>query len=52
MAKPITDSPVLKGRDATRFRAWAENVQPVSASYMQRFRSDVEFLREHANFEI
>lgn len=52
MAKPIIDTPALYGRDAVRFREMANDVSPVSDTYMQQFSQDVAYLRVHADFSL
>ena len=48
MAKPIKDTPVLKGEDARRFRWHLEHPSPVSKEDKERARKAYELLKKNS----
>lgn len=50
MARPIADTPILRGKDAKRFREAMENVQPVSKEERERMKKSYELLKSIATF--
>ncbi|GHT57305.1 hypothetical protein FACS18945_1260 [Bacteroidia bacterium] len=52
MARPIADTPVLRGQDAVRFMERMENVQKISAQEREEIRRDFEFMQSRANFSL
>lgn len=52
MAKPIELTPTLRGEDAERLLRIMEDVKPISESERNRMRSNYEYFRSIATFEI
>ncbi len=50
MARPIADTPILRGKDAKRFREAMENVQPLPAEERERMRKAYELAKQRATF--
>jgi hypothetical protein len=50
MARPIKETPVLKGKDAKRFREAMENVKPVSKERLDEINKSYEFLKQKSDF--
>jgi len=50
MAKPIVDSPMLTGIDASRLVEMANNVVEASREYKQQLLDDMAYIRAHSNF--
>jgi hypothetical protein len=50
MARPIKETPILRGKDAKRFREAIENVKPVSKERMEEINKSYEFLKQRSNF--
>ena len=50
MARPIKETPVLKGKDAERFRYNMEHPTPVSADEVTRARETYERFKSIATF--
>lgn len=50
MAKPIVDSPVLTGHDASRLVEMANNVVAATCEYKQQLADDMAYIRSHCNF--
>jgi hypothetical protein len=50
MARPIKETPVLKGKDAKRFRKAMQNLQPVSQERLEEIKKSYEFLKQRSNF--
>jgi hypothetical protein len=43
MARPIADTPVLKGKDAVRFMEAMENIKPISKERKEEMKRDYEW---------
>ena len=52
MAKPIKNTPVLKGKDALQFRKDNEVVKKVSTEERERLKNSYEALKSIAQFAI
>jgi len=52
MARPIADTPILKGKDAKRFREAIENVQPLSQERRERMKKAYELAKQRATFQL
>lgn len=52
MARPIEETPILKGKDAERFLQRMEDVKPVSKKELDRMKRNYEFIRGIADFYI
>lgn len=52
MAKPIKDTPVLKGEDATRFEQAAQSVVPASKQEKQKAKKAYDFFASVATFTL
>lgn len=52
MARPIKETPVLTGEDATRFWEAAENVVPASVEEVQRAKEVYEKFKLIADFPL
>jgi len=50
MARPIADIPILRGKDAKRFREAMENVQPLPMEERERMRKAYELLKSMVTF--
>ena len=50
MARPIADTPILKGKDAKRFREAMENVQPLPPKNREKMKEAYELLKQRSNF--
>jgi hypothetical protein len=50
MARPIKDTPILKGKDAKRFREAMGNVQPMPKERLEEIQKSYEFMKKIANF--
>jgi hypothetical protein len=50
MARPIKETPVLTGKDATRFRKATENVKPVSKERLKEIEKSYELLKQRSDF--
>ena len=50
MARPIADTPILRGKDAKRFREAIENVQPLSKEERERMKKAYELAKQRATF--
>jgi hypothetical protein len=50
MARPIKETPVLKGKDAERFRYNMEHPTPVSAEEVDKARQTYERFKSIATF--
>ena len=50
MARPIKETPTLKGKDAERFLRLMDEVKPVSREEMERIRKDYEYIKSIAQF--
>jgi hypothetical protein len=49
MARPIADTPVLRGQDAVRFMEAMENVKPISAKRRKEMEETYQYFKEHAH---
>ena len=52
MARPIADTPVLRGQDAVRFMQEMENVQRVSQEHLQEIKDARQWFKQHATFSV
>ena len=52
MAKPIKETPVLTGDDATRFEQAAQKVEPASAQEVKEAKQAYSFFASIANFAL
>ena len=54
MARPIADTPVLKGKEALRFMLEMENVQrlPDADKRLKEMEEAREWFKKHANFPV
>jgi len=52
MARPIKDTPVLKGKDAVRFVLTAQSFKPASEEERNRARKAFEYFSKIANFPL
>jgi hypothetical protein len=53
MARPIADTPVLRGRDAVRFMKAMENVKPsFSKERKEEMKRNYEWFKSRANFTL
>jgi hypothetical protein len=50
MARDIAPTPVLKGKDAKRFREAMENLQPLSEEKKREINEAYEFAKKIATF--
>ena len=50
MARPIKETPILKGKDAERFLRLMDEVQPVSKEELEKMRKDYEYFMSIATF--
>jgi hypothetical protein len=50
MARPIADTPILRGKDAKRFREAMENVRPLPKEEREEQRKAYELLKQRSNF--
>ncbi|GHT23301.1 hypothetical protein FACS189430_06360 [Bacteroidia bacterium] len=52
MARPIADTPVLRGQDAVRFMERMENVQPISQEERASMKADYEWFKSALNRDL
>jgi hypothetical protein len=52
MARPIADTPVLRGQDAVRFMEAMANVKPVSQEEKDRIKKNYEWMKSIATFPL
>ena len=52
MAKPIKDTPLLTGDDATRFEEAAQGVVPASQEDINEAKKAYQFFKSIANFTL
>jgi hypothetical protein len=53
MARPIADTPTLRGMDAVRFMEAMENVKPIfSKERIKEMKRDYEWFKKHATFPL
>jgi hypothetical protein len=52
MARPIADTPVLRGKDAVRFMERMENVKPISKEERAKMKADYEWVKSIAKFPL
>lgn len=52
MAKPIKETPVLTGKDASRFEAASQKVVPASKAERRRARQAYDFFAKIAKFDM
>lgn len=50
MARPIKETPTLKGKDAERFLRLMDEVQPVSKEEMERIKKNYEYIKSIATY--
>ena len=50
MARPIAETPILYGEDATRFMQRMHNVQKISAEEKERMRKSYEWMKSISTF--
>ena len=51
MARPIKETPILKGKDAERFLRLMEEAKPVSKEELERIRKNYEEMMSIADFK-
>lgn len=51
MARPIKETPTLRGKDAERFLRLMEEVQPVSKEEMERIKKNYEYIKSIATYQ-
>lgn len=51
MARPIKETPELKGKDAVRFEALISNPKPVSKEDKERAKKAYETMKSISNFQ-
>ncbi len=51
MARPIKETPTLKGKDAERFLRLMDEVQPVSKEEMERIKKNYEYIKSIATYQ-
>jgi hypothetical protein len=51
MARPIKETPILEGKDATQFLNNMQNVQKSSKSEMERIQKSYQSFKSIAKFE-
>jgi hypothetical protein len=52
MARPITDTPVLRGKDALRFMVAMADVKPISKKEKERIEKSYQWFKKRANFPL
>jgi hypothetical protein len=52
MARPIRDTPVLKGKDARRFLEAMDNLKPATPEEKKRAKEAYEFFKSIATFPL
>ena len=52
MARPIADTPVLRGMDAVRFMAAMEKVKPLSREKRESIERSYQLAKERADFPL
>ena len=50
MARPIKETPTLRGKDAERFLRLMDEVQPVSKEEMERIKKNYEYIKSIATY--
>ena len=50
MARPIKETPTLKGKDAERFLRLMDEVKPVSKEEMERIKKNYEYIKSIATY--
>jgi len=50
MARPIKETPTIRGRDSIRFQEAMDNLVPASAEEKERMRCSYEFMKSIATF--
>ena len=50
MARPIADTPILKGKDARRFREAMNNIVPLPKEEREAQKRAYELLKQRSNF--
>ena len=50
MSRPIADTPVLRGKDARRFREAMENIVPLPKEEREAQKKAYELLKQRSNF--
>ena len=50
MARPIKETPTLRGKDAERFLRLMDELKPVSKEELEKIRADYEFIKSIATF--
>jgi hypothetical protein len=50
MARPIADTPILRGKDARRFREAMANIKPISQKEREEQRQVYELIKSRSNF--
>lgn len=51
MARPIKETPTLRGKDAERFLRLMDEVQPVSKEEMERIKKNYEYIKSIATYQ-
>ena len=52
MARPIADTPILRGMEAVRFMEAMENVKPISRERRESIERSYQWARERADFQL
>ena len=50
MARPIKETPTLRGKDAERFLRLMYELKPVSKEELEKIRADYEFIKSIAKY--
>ena len=50
MARPIKETPTIKGKDSIRFQKEMDNLAPASAEEKERMRRSYELMKSIATF--
>jgi len=50
MARPIKETPTIRGKDSIRFQKEMDNLAPASAEEKERMKRSYEFMKSIATF--
>jgi len=50
MARPIKETPTIRGKDSVRFQAEMDNLVPASVEEKERMKRSYEFMKSIATF--
>ena len=51
MARPIKETPILKGKDAERFLRLMDGMKPASKEELERVKKNYEYMMSIADFQ-